>query len=91
MSALVTVGFCAASGGATFGFVLGSMLASGKLRDAEIAYSLLSESVREFLRTHLEGNSPLVPIVRDDLLAARRALRQADVMAGLRPATEERY
>jgi hypothetical protein len=90
MSALVTVCFCAASGGATFGFLLGAMLASGKVRDAELAYGRLSDAVRKFLRAHLEGSSRLIPVARDDLLATRQALLEADVMAGLRSSYEER-
>jgi len=84
MSAWV-VGLCAsASGGAVLGLLTGTMLASGKLRDLELAYSRLSEGVHSFLRVHLVKGSRLVPISEDDLQHLRQSLAEADVLAGLR-------
>lgn len=90
MSALV-IGWCAASGGATLGFLLGVMLASGKLRDGELAYTRLSQAMRDFLRMHLEGSGRLVPVAREELLATQQALLEADVLAGQRSSLESRY
>ena len=91
MSALVTVGFCATSGGATIGFLLGTMLASGKLRDFELAQGRLSDAVHAFLQSHLEGQSALVPVAREDLVLLRERLHEAEVLAGLRSSCESRY
>lgn len=91
MSALVTVGFCAASSGATLGFLLGSMMASGKLRDLELAYGKLSDAARLFLQAHLQGTACLLPVAREDLLELKERLQAADVLAGLRLACDARY
>ena len=91
MSALVAVGFCATSGGATFGFLLASVLASGKLHDFEIAHGRLSEAVRMFLRSHSEGSSPLVPVARDELMQLHERLKEVEVLLCLRSSCESRY
>jgi hypothetical protein len=91
MSALVAVGFCATSGGATFGFLLASVLASGKLHDFEAANVRLSEAVRLFLQSHSEGIAPLVPVARDDLLQLQERLKEVEVLLGLRAGGDSRY
>jgi hypothetical protein len=48
MFALV-VGLCAFSGGASVGFVIGALLASGRGQDLEFAYRRLRAAVREVL------------------------------------------
>ena len=91
MSALVTVGFCAASSGATLGYLLGTMMSRGKLRDYELAYARLSDATRQFLLSHLQGASRLIPAARDDLLALRQGLLEADLLVGLCLQCDTRY
>jgi hypothetical protein len=71
--------------------LLGTILASGKLRDFELAQSHLSDAVHTFLQSHLEGHSALVPVAREDLVQLRERFHEAEVLAGLRPSCESRY
>jgi len=91
MSALVTWSFCAASSGATIGYLLGTLMSRGKLRDYELAYGRLSDATRHFLRLHLPGASRLLPVACDDLLALKQGLLEADLLVGLCLQCDNRY
>lgn len=91
MSALVTWGFCAASSGATVGYLLGTMMSRSKLRDYELAYGRLSDATRGFLRSHLQGSSRLLPVARDDLVGLKQGLLEADLLVGLCLQCDTRY
>ena len=91
MSALVTWGFCAASSGATVGYLLGTMMSRGKLRDYELAYGRLSDATRQFLRSHLQAACGLIPVAREDLLALKQGLLEADLLVGLCLQCDTRY
>ena len=91
MSALVTLGFFAASTGAAAGYLLGTLMSRGKLRDYELAYGRLSDATRHFLLSHLQGASRLVPVAQDDLLSLKHALSEADFLVGLCLQCDNRY
>jgi hypothetical protein len=82
MSAVV-VGLCAASGGATAGLLTGAMLASGKLKDLESAYTQVASPLRQFLQDHptLE-NAELLLVSPEELAALRKALAASEEMFG---------
>jgi hypothetical protein len=73
------------------GYLLGTMMSRGKLRDYELAYARLSDATRQFLRLHLQGAARLLPVARDDLLALKQGLLEADLLVGLCLQCDTRY
>lgn len=73
------------------GYLLGTLMSRGKLRDYELGYARLSDATRQFLRLHLQGASRLLPVARDDLLALKQGLLEADLLVGLCLQCDMRY
>ena len=80
----VVVGLCAASGGATVGLLTGAMLASGKVKDLEVAYSQLSNPVRHFLNDHSAAeHGGAIAVSSQELVVLRNALDASERMMGV--------